>query len=102
MTNIKIEKIMDLSKLDIEADKIDKLKNDIELTMNMIDSIREINCSNIKPLSSVCSEMKLVMRNDETNNENNKNVLFNNLTDEYLEKAKNVGHFIVPKVVKND
>lgn len=102
MSNINIQKLMMLSKLEIKPDKLDLLQKDIKITMNMIDKIKELDCSKVEPsLTSVCSEMTLRMRQDSLEEDtNNRNSLFSNLSEANSKIANNLGYFIVPKVVK--
>ena len=101
MTSINIQKLMVLSKLYVQEDEISSLEKDIENTMNMIDKIKELDCSNVEALSSVCSEMTLRMRSDILEDKSDyRHCLFNNLTGANSNIANNTGCFIAPRVLK--
>ena len=66
MESREIQKIANLSKLIIEKDREEEFISKLQSVMKMIDQLKEVDCSQIAPLSSVC-EMNLRMRDDVVN-----------------------------------
>jgi len=82
-----------LAKLQIEENKSEKIKEDLETIIELIGSLQKIDTSSIDPLYSPL-EMTSLMHEDVENSDNKK--------DKFLENAalSNEDYFLVPRVVE--
>ena len=88
-----LENLSKLSKIKIDANLRDKLKEDLNLTMNMIDEINKIDCDQIEELSHPIKD-NFNLREDKVSSDINR---------ESLQKTSNKtedGFYLVPKVIE--
>ena len=88
-----LENLSKLSKIKIDANLRDKLKEDLNLTMNMIDEINKIDCDQIEELSHPIKD-NFNLREDKVSRDINR---------ESLQKTSNKiedGFYLVPKVIE--
>jgi aspartyl-tRNA(Asn)/glutamyl-tRNA(Gln) amidotransferase subunit C len=99
MESQEIKKIANLAKLIINKDEEVGFANKLKSVMNMINQLKDINCSNITPLSSIC-DMNLRMREDIVNDGNKEGEILFNAPGEVSGLAKRTHFFVVPKVIE--
>lgn len=82
-----------LARLEIDKNKSEKIKQDLETIIELIGSLQTIDTSSIKPLYSPL-EMTALTHEDIENSDNKKN--------QFLENAasSNEDYFLVPRVVE--
>ena len=82
-----------LARLEIDKNKSEKIKQDLETIIELIGSLQTIDTSNIEPLYSPL-EMTALTHEDIENSDNKKN--------QFLENAasSNEDYFLVPRVVE--
>ena len=88
-----LENLSKLSKIKIDDNLRDKLKEDLNLTMNMIDKINKIDCDQIEELSHPIKD-NLKLREE---------VVSEDINRESLQKTSNKtedGFYLVPKVIE--
>ena len=88
-----LENLSKLSKIKIDDNLRDKLKEDLNLTMNMIDKINKIDCDQIEELSHPIKD-NFNLRGD---------VVSEDINRESLQKTSNKtedGFYLVPKVIE--
>lgn len=88
-----LEDLSKLSKIKIDDNLRDKLKEDLNLTMDMIDKINKINCDQIEELSHPIKD-NFNLRED---------VVSEDINRESLQKTSNKtedGFYLVPKVIE--
>jgi aspartyl-tRNA(Asn)/glutamyl-tRNA(Gln) amidotransferase subunit C len=88
-----LENLSKLSKIKIDDNLRDKLKEDLNLTMNMIDKINKIDCDQIEELSHPIKD-NFNLRED---------VVSEDINRESLQKTSNKtedGFYLVPKVIE--
>ena len=88
-----LENLSKLSKIKIDDNLRDKLKEDLNLTMNMIDQINKIDCDQIEELSHPIKD-NFNLRED---------VVSNDINRESLQRTSNKtkdGFYLVPKVIE--
>ena len=93
------QKIAKLARLKFEEDTVEKFSTQLSTIMDMIDILNEIDCKDIEPLTSV-SNMNARMREDEVTSSDLSNKLFDNVSGNSAQLAKEVKYFITPKVVE--
>jgi aspartyl-tRNA(Asn)/glutamyl-tRNA(Gln) amidotransferase subunit C len=94
-----IEKIAKLVRLSFTENELSDFQVQLTNIMNMIDDLNEVDCSNVEPLTSVCS-IKQRMRKDIPQTQDISEELFSNVSGSAAEFAKEIQCFIVPKVVE--
>jgi aspartyl-tRNA(Asn)/glutamyl-tRNA(Gln) amidotransferase subunit C len=94
-----IEKTARLAALDFTDSEKEKAVNQLQNIMKMIDQILDVDCTDVKPLSSVCEEVPFY-RKDEVTAPDLGGKLFSNAPGKNAEFAKEIKCFIVPKVVE--
>jgi len=94
-----LKKTAKLAKLNFSDDQMQEVEHKINAVMQMIDSLKEVDCTNVEPLRSVC-EMDQRMREDEVTIENISDELFSCVPEKGSELAKQVKCYTVPKVVE--
>ncbi|HJD55320.1 MAG TPA: Asp-tRNA(Asn)/Glu-tRNA(Gln) amidotransferase subunit GatC [Rickettsia endosymbiont of Pyrocoelia pectoralis] len=99
ITKEEVKKIAKLARLKFEEDKVEEFSSRLSSIMDMIDILNEIDCSDVKPLTSVC-DMHARMRADEVTSKDLSNELFDNVQGNSRQLAKEVKYFITPKVVE--
>ncbi len=82
-----------LARLEIDKNKSEKIKQDLEIIIELIGSLQTIDTSSIEPLYSPL-EMTALTHEDIENSDNKKN--------QFLENAasSNEDYFLVPRVVE--
>ena len=88
-----LENLSKLSKIKIDDNLKDKLKKDLNLTMDMIDKINKIDCDQIEELSHPIKD-NFNLRED---------VVSEDINRESLQKTSNKtedGFYLVPKVIE--
>ena len=88
-----LENLSKLSKIKIDDNLKDKLKKDLNLTMEMIDKINKIDCDQIEELSHPIKD-NFNLRED---------VVSEDINRESLQKTSNKtedGFYLVPKVIE--
>ena len=82
-----------LARLEIDKNKSEKIKQDLETIIELIGSLQTIDTSSIEPLYSPL-EMTALIHEDIENSDNKKN--------QFLENAasSNEDYFLVPRVVE--
>ena len=88
-----LENLSKLSKIKIDDNLRDKLKEDLNLTMNMIDQINKIDCGQIEELSHPIKD-NFNLRED---------VVCEDINRENLQKTSDKtedGFYLVPKVIE--
>ncbi|HJD62728.1 MAG TPA: Asp-tRNA(Asn)/Glu-tRNA(Gln) amidotransferase subunit GatC [Rickettsia endosymbiont of Degeeriella rufa] len=99
ITKEEVKKIAKLARLKFEEDKVEEFSSGLSSIMDMIDILNEIDCTDVKPLTSVC-DMQARMRPDEVTSQDHSNELFDNVQGASKQLAKEVKYFITPKVVE--
>ncbi|MCC8418358.1 MAG: Asp-tRNA(Asn)/Glu-tRNA(Gln) amidotransferase subunit GatC [Rickettsia endosymbiont of Glossina mortisans submortisans] len=99
ITKEEAQKIAKLARLKFEEDTVEKFSAQLSTIMNMIDILNEIDCKDIEPLTSV-SNMNARMREDVVTSSDLSNNLFDNVSGNSAQLAKEVKYFITPKVVE--
>lgn len=94
-----IKKIERLAKLRHKEDDQESLAVDLNNIINMIDTLQDVDCSNIEPLRSVL-DMHQRLEEDNATDQKIEHQLFSNLPKSGSELAKEVKCFVVPKVVE--
>ena len=82
-----------LARLQIDADKAQKIENDLETIIEMIGGLQAFNTENIQPLYSPL-EKTAFMHEDIENSDNQKEKLLQNAP------VSNEDYFLVPRVVE--
>ena len=88
-----LENLSNLSKIKIDDNLRDKLKEDLNLTMDMIDEINKVDCDQIEELSHPIKD-NFNLREDKVSEDINR---------ESLQKTSNKiedGFYLVPKVIE--
>jgi aspartyl-tRNA(Asn)/glutamyl-tRNA(Gln) amidotransferase subunit C len=99
ITREEVEKIAHLAKLNFSDNKMGDLAKELTRIMDMIDSLNSVDCSDVKPLSSVC-DMSQRFREDEVTSSDISDELFRNAPGKDGVLAKEIKCFIVPKMVE--
>lgn len=99
ITREEVKKIAKLARLKFEEDKVEEFSSRLSSIMDIIDILNEVDCTNVKPLTSVC-DMQARMRPDEVTSKDHSNELFDNVQGASWQLAKEVKYFITPKVVE--
>lgn len=94
-----LKKTAKLAKLNFSDDQMQEVGRKINVVMQMIDNLKEVDCTNVEPLRSVC-EMDQRMREDEVTIEDISDDLFSCIPEKGSELAKQVKCYTVPKVVE--
>jgi aspartyl-tRNA(Asn)/glutamyl-tRNA(Gln) amidotransferase subunit C len=99
LTAQSIDKIAKLAKLNFTEEECGRFVSDLSDIMTMIDILKQVDCSTIDPLTSVC-EMNQRMRVDLVTEPNLVDDLFSNVLGTTSSLAKEIKCFIVPKVIE--
>jgi aspartyl-tRNA(Asn)/glutamyl-tRNA(Gln) amidotransferase subunit C len=99
ITKDAIEKIAQLAKFDLEEKDIYSFQTQLTNIMEMINSLTDINCEGVRPLTSVC-HIGQRMREDLITEGDSREELFANISGKNAGMAKEINCFIVPKVVE--
>ena len=99
MENSNIEKLAHLAKIVIEKEDAKAFQAKLDNVMSMIDSIEELDCSSIDPLTSV-SSMNLRTRPDQVKGDNITDAILRNVPGKNSALSKDLHYFSVPKVIE--
>jgi aspartyl-tRNA(Asn)/glutamyl-tRNA(Gln) amidotransferase subunit C len=99
ITNSEIVKLSKLVKLNFSEDQISVLSNQLTSIVDMINSLNEVDCKELEPLTSVL-EMTQRFRDDEVLDGNIQEEILANAPGTVSRMAKNIKCFIVPKVIE--
>ncbi len=94
-----VKKAAKLVRLNFTEDELNTYRTQLNNIMNMIDTISEIDCSGVEPLTSVC-DMNLRVRDDKEEDLVSIDSLFSNAPGKDSDLAKEIKCFVVPKVVE--
>lgn len=90
--NEMVKKVAFLSRLKIEDERLEAVKNEFNGILNWVEQLKEVETDNVEPLVSV-NDSNLLLRDDEVTEGNIKEEVLQNAPD------KEFGYFVVPKVV---
>lgn len=99
ITQQELTKLQKLAKIAFSKDELDGFAKKLNGVIEMIDSLKTIDCTNIEPLRSV-SDNHQRMREDKVTTGSIAEQLFANVPAKNADFAKEVRCFIVPKVVE--
>jgi aspartyl-tRNA(Asn)/glutamyl-tRNA(Gln) amidotransferase subunit C len=99
ITRAEFNKLQKLAKLGFSDEEIPLIMDKLNKVMEMIDEIKDVDCTGVEPLRSVC-DMDLRTRPDEVTEGNIKDRLFSNIPGKGSEFAREIKCFVVPKVVE--
>lgn len=88
-----VKQIAFLSRLRIEDDKIEAVKDEFNKIMDWIEDLKEVDTDGVDPLVSVNEEF-ITMREDKVTDGDKAEAVLANAPD------KEYGYFVVPKVVE--
>lgn len=91
--NQTVKRIAFLSRLKVEDEKIEDVKDEFNQILHWIDELSEVDTSNVEPLVSLNSKA-LRLRKDEITAKNNKDAILQNAP------CAEFDYFSVPKVVE--
>ncbi|WPY00914.1 Aspartyl/glutamyl-tRNA(Asn/Gln) amidotransferase subunit C [Candidatus Trichorickettsia mobilis] len=94
-----VTKIAKLAKLHFTTDEITNFAKELTEIMEMIDTLNEVDCSNITPLTSAC-DITPRMRQDVVTSASIADELFANVPDNNANFAKEIKCYIVPKILE--
>ncbi len=94
-----VTKIAKLAKLHFTNDEITNFAKELTEIMEMIDTLNEVDCNNITPLTSAC-DMTPRMRQDVVTSVSIADELFANVPDNNANFAKEIKCYIVPKILE--
>ena len=98
MSDINLKKISNLAKLEFSNDETKELDKKLKNILEGIDEMSQINCSDVKPLKSICDSVTL-LRDDIAIDELMTERILDGSPKQTREKAKNTNCFVVPKVI---
>lgn len=99
ISEIEVKHAAKLAKLKFNDDEIQSLKHQLGNIMTMIQEIRQVDCTDVAPLASVCEQVPF-MRDDIVTESNLGAALFANAPGKDAAFAQEIKCFIVPKVVE--
>lgn len=99
ITTEEIKRLAKLVKIGFSDDELSTFQKQLTSIMAMIDQLKEVDCSNVEPLTSVCN-MSQRLRKDTVNTIDISEAIFANVPGESAEFAKEIKCFITPKVVE--
>jgi aspartyl-tRNA(Asn)/glutamyl-tRNA(Gln) amidotransferase subunit C len=94
-----LKKLQKLSKISFSKEELDIFAKKLNIVIEMIDTLKEVDCKGVEPLRSVC-DMHQRFREDEVTISNIADQLFANVPAKNSQFAKEVKCFIVPKMVE--
>lgn len=92
-------KLAKLARIQFNESQIANFTNQLSNVINMLNELKQVDCSNVEPLTSV-SDMHQSMRSDIITEKDITNELFVNVTKKQNTLVKDLKCFIVPKVVE--
>ena len=99
INNEQVKKMANLARLSLKEEEVDNFATQIANIMDMIDSLNEVDCTGVQPLTSV-SDMNQRTRTDLATSNDISEELFSNVPGENADFAKQIKCFIVPKVIE--
>lgn len=100
MINVQdVRKVAKLAKLHFTDEKIVSLADELTCIMNTIDSLNELDCTNIEPMTSTC-DMVARMRKDEVSDGDIVEQILFNVPNTNQNLAQEIKCFVVPKMVE--
>ena len=99
INEVELKKLQKLAKLDFSDGEAVLFVERLQTVVNMIETLHEVQCENIEPLRSVCTDGQR-MRKDAVITTDISESLFQNLSGVGAEFAREVKYFIVPKVIE--
>ena len=88
-----IKHISKLSRISVDAQKADKLADDLNSIFKFIEKLNELKTDKVEPLTSV-AETTLKLRSDEVKSKNIREQIIKNSPQD------NEDYFVVPKVIE--
>lgn len=101
VTQSVIKKTAKLAKLRFEGDELAKFAKEFNSILDMVDSLQNIDTSNIERLESL-SKKQITLRKDEIKDGNLQEDLFSNVKGPNAGLAKKLHCFVTPKVVDSE
>lgn len=101
VTQSVIKKTAKLAKLRFEGDELAKFAKEFNSILDMVDSLQNIDTSNIECLESL-SKKQITLRADEVKDGNLQEDLFSNVKGPNARLAKKLHCFVTPKVVDSE
>ncbi len=99
ITDKELKKLQKLAKLNFTEVEIKAFSLKLDSVINMLDELKNIDCSMIEPLRSVC-DMDQRMLVDEVTIVDESANLFKNIPEKGAEFAEEIKCFVVPKVIE--
>lgn len=98
-TETEVLKVAKLAKLQLSQEEITNFVKQFSNIMQMIKPLQEVDCRDIEPLKSISNQNQR-MRPDVVDDNAQRASLLSNAPGTTAELAKEVGCFIVPKVIE--
>ncbi len=99
ITQQELIKLQKLSKISFSQEELHVFEKKLNGIVEMIDTLKQIDCHNVEPLRSVCDDQQR-MRDDKVTVGNISEQLFANVPTKNANFAKEVKCFVVPKMVE--
>ena len=99
ITNAEIEKIAKLAKLHFSVDEVTNFTKEFASIMQMIDTLNELDCTDIAPLTSIV-DGEQTLRADVVTNNDISDEIFANVPSKIAGFAKEIKCFVVPKMIE--
>lgn len=99
ITQQELIKLQKLAKISFSDEELQGFAKKLNTVIEMIDTLKDVNCSDVEPLRSVSDGIQR-MREDEVTVGNIAEQLFANVPEKNADFAREVKCFIVPKVVE--
>ena len=99
ITEIELKKLQKLAKLNFTVAESQAFSLKLTSVINMIDELKNVDCSEVEPLRSVCDMDQRMLEDKVTTADESAN-LFKNIPEKGAEFAKEIKCFVVPKVIK--
>ena len=93
-----VKKVADLSKIDLNDDEIEYFTSQFSKVMEMIDTLKDVECSEVEPLVSI-NDIPQRFRKDSEKPDHAEGVLFKNVPHQVKDIAEEFKCFVAPKVV---
>ena len=94
-----VKKVADLAKLDLNEEQLAMYSKQLSSINDMIDDLKDVDCSSVEPLTSVCGGEQRV-REDLVTESDITDKLFANAPGSSSDLSKEIKCFVVPKVVE--
>lgn len=99
ITDTEVTRLAKLVKLNFSEDEIQSFAEQLTTIANLLDELKEVDCTNTEPLTSVCDHTQR-LREDTVTSGNITKELFAGVPYTKDNLAKEIKCFIVPKVVE--